>query len=415
MERIIGRKSKPFDQLSVISKRRRTLPLRKDFSTEELAFATEMSFKASGFLAASKVVKCLRENPESGADVLNSLQKQNKIKKYTNEESLALYLDMRLTKRKYDRMYRGAKSRSMDLYPSYTKIAETKKECYPLKEHINLSETGFSIRLQAILDLTANRLVKSQNATFDQSSLKLHMVTKWGFDGASSQSQYKQVFKNKDADDGSIFMTSLVPIILHLEGEPTDVYWQNMKPSSTTLCRPLRLEFRRETTEYAVQTADEINLEIENLRPTIISDTVGNSLEISHELICSMLDGKLTHALTETKSSQTCSICGATPSKMNCLSQIQQLSNKTEFYKYGMSTLHAWIRFLECVLHISYNLQFEKWSTRNQPAFKKLRKLRKQEIQKELWEKVGLKVDFVKQGSVMNLFSEVVFLKIVIL
>ncbi|CAD0197896.1 unnamed protein product [Chrysodeixis includens] len=31
-------------------------------------------------------------------------------------------------------------------------------------------------------------------------------------------------------------------------------------------------------------------------------------------------------------------------------------------FKYGLSTLHAWIRFMEMILHISYNLGFKKWS-----------------------------------------------------
>lgn len=60
MERVVGRKSKAFSQLSVITKRRKTLPLRRDYSTEELAFSTEMSYKASGFLDASKVIKSLK-------------------------------------------------------------------------------------------------------------------------------------------------------------------------------------------------------------------------------------------------------------------------------------------------------------------------------------------------------------------
>lgn len=84
-----------------------------------------------------------------------------------------------------------------------------------------------------------NRLIQSLKISIDQPSQKLHMITKWGFDGASSQSQYKQKFEDKDADDSSIFMTSLVPIVLHAEDEPTDIYWQNMKPSSTRLCRPV--------------------------------------------------------------------------------------------------------------------------------------------------------------------------------
>ena len=31
-----------------------------------------------------------------------------------------------------------------------------------------------------------------------------------------------------------------------------------------------------------------------------------------------------------------------------------------------MSTWHRWIQMMECVLHISYNLEFQKWSARSE-------------------------------------------------
>lgn len=69
------------------------------------------------------------------------------------------------------------------------------------------------------------------------------MFSKWGFDGASGQSRYKQMFQNRDADDSSVFKTTIVPIVLDCGSQPYISYWKNDKPSSTTLCRPIRLEF----------------------------------------------------------------------------------------------------------------------------------------------------------------------------
>lgn len=40
----------------------------------------------------------------------------------------------------------------------------------------------------------------------------LILVSKWGFDGTSGQSQYKQKFSNTDSTDSNIFLSSLVPI-----------------------------------------------------------------------------------------------------------------------------------------------------------------------------------------------------------
>ena len=32
-------------------------------------------------------------------------------------------------------------------------------------------------------------------------------------------------------------------------------------------------------------------------------------------------------------------------------------------YESGLYTLHAWIKCMECVLHLAYSLEFHKWST----------------------------------------------------
>lgn len=102
------------------------------------------------------------------------------------------------------------------------------------------------------------------------------MISEWGFDGASAQSRYKQKFVESDCDDSSIFLTSLVPIVIHVEKHPEKTYWENIKTSSTTLCRPLRLEFIRESEEHTLQIKREID---EETQPTIIN-TEGYCLEI---------------------------------------------------------------------------------------------------------------------------------------
>lgn len=44
--------------------------------------------------------------------------------------------------------------------------------------------------------------------------------------------------------------------------------------------------------------------------------------------------------------------------------------------EYGLSTLHAWIRCMEMILHISYNPGFEKWTASN-PENKKIKDKKK--------------------------------------
>ncbi|KAL7298884.1 hypothetical protein TKK_0007992 [Trichogramma kaykai] len=72
-----------------------------------------------------------------------------------------------------------------------------------------------------------------------------------------------------------------------------------------------------------------------------------------------MVDGKVCNALTKTSSAQ-CFTCEATNSTLNNLETIiSRLTNKKAL-KYGFPVLHAWIRFMEFVLHVSYRLKLTK-------------------------------------------------------
>lgn len=81
---------------------------------------------------------------------------------------------------------------------------------------------------------------------------------------------------------------------------------------------------------------------------------------------------------------------------MNDLSQMYSRPVRDDVYQYGLSTLHMWIRSMECILHISYNLDFEMWCARGEN--KNLRQLRKSMVQSEFKKQMGLLIDFVKQG-----------------
>lgn len=67
--------------------------------------------------------------------------------------------------------------------------------------------------------------------------------------------------------------------------------------------------------------------------------------------------------------------------------------------KYGLSTLHAWIRSMECVLNIAYRIEVKKWSIRSDDDKEKVKK-RKLEIQEVLKNsRFGLLVDVPKPGG----------------
>lgn len=75
------------------------------------------------------------------------------------------------------------------------------------------------------------------------------LISKWGFDGSSGHSSYMQAFYDSGADDSAVFITCLVPVRI-VSGDI--VIWQNPRPASTKYCRPIKIEFVKESTQVSV-------------------------------------------------------------------------------------------------------------------------------------------------------------------
>lgn len=111
-----------------------------------------------------------------------------------------------------------------------------------------------------------------------------------------------------------------------------------------------------------------------------------------------MIDGKVAQVLTDTPSSSTCTICGATPRQMNDLTKVTARPDNEDSYQYGLSTLHAWIRCMEMILHISYNFSFKTWSATSEEK-KRLKQEKKTLVQKRFRDELGLIIDQPRQVS----------------
>lgn len=95
---------------------------------------------------------------------------------------------------------------------------EAKRKCYPLKSNISVTECSAVVKLQALLDHTANRILLTQmdviKSLASENVRNLNLICKWGCDGTSGQNMYKQKFSDDDGSksDANIFFTSLVPL-----------------------------------------------------------------------------------------------------------------------------------------------------------------------------------------------------------
>lgn len=313
---------------------------------------------------------------------------------YTNEEALVLYIDGGYTRHTYSLLRAGAKNHNADIYPSYHKLLAAKRECYP-NDGINISEISAEVSLQSLVDHTAKRLLKQQKEVLQQCKCtELILSYKWGCDGSSGHSRYKQGFNENDADgtDEHLFAVCLVPLQLK---EGNKLIWQNPRPSSTRFCRPIKIIFEKESNSLATKEIDAIKTQIAAIVPTQICED-GKEINIIHNFYLTMIDGKIFSMLAGS-SPQRCGICGASPTIMNDLKAVEKLQPNESLFEYGLSTLHAWIRFFECILHIAYKLDIKKWQARGD-FDKAVQKETKKKITDRLRKEMGLLVDIPKPG-----------------
>ena len=399
-----GRPKAQYDDLSERGKRHRTQDMRQSFTTTELLAASTSSLRSESECGRAKVINSVSSASPGTVNTLKMVcdkKISNEIRQYSTEQALAIIVDCKLSVDVYKTLRLGAIDQGIDLYPSYHKVLEEKKKSYP--KNIKVSENECSVELQDLLDNTCERFLTgyiSNNLDSVLNSLtELTFVYKYGMDGSTGYSAYKQVTQDDTIDD-SLFIVTLLPIrLIGKQGQKEVIVWSNPRPSSTSLCRPVKLLFKKETPELIKNIHAEMQNLIMKLNETHVS--LGqNNITVKHHLILSMIDGKVSQVLSETRSSLVCNICGAAPSEMNKLNVITMKPVKDEILKFGVSPLHAYICFYECILHIAYRLEFKKW--RVDKSNKLLMENQKKRIQNEIRDAIGLRVDFPCSGGSGN-------------
>ncbi|XP_065675857.1 uncharacterized protein LOC136092067 [Hydra vulgaris] len=330
LHKIGGRPSCSFKVASEKTKRRRLNDIINNFSSDELLHSARLKLRNE-------------YNYEAAKQVAEISEPSSQFKKYTPDEGLALIIDGGMSKSTYQLMRNGAEERDCHIYPSYNNIRLSKAKCYP--ENIFVDDYSAHVPLQELLKHTVKRLC----------------------DGATGQSMYKQISSEEAGDcnlkkEESLFITCLAP--LELSGFCNNkkvLLWRNEKPSSTAYCRPIRFSFQNESKAVVIEEAKYLESEIKKCG--VFNFTFnGKELVVKSIIELTMIDGKIQTILSHvTNSTQCCSVCGVSPKNINNLEMVLKLddSNNLEL-KYGLSSLHAWIRFFEMVLHIGYKLETQK-------------------------------------------------------
>lgn len=401
----MGRPSSGFAEASVRTKRQKTEDLRATTSTEELAFATQMSLRAAGRVDAAKVVQDVTLGSPSRAKKYRESLDSIRETPYTHDKALSLVIDLNLSQADYQKLRNSTREQQCTIFPPYKAIYQAKLRCYPRKSDITVTECSAEVKLQSLLNHTIQRILLLQEAVIDslskESVRNLSLICKWGCDGTSGESTYKQRFTDDDGSksDAHIFFTSLVPLQLisvDEETQNTTIVWKNPRPSSTRFCRPIRIQFLHENTEATVSEMEYIKQQESHLVPfeTVIN---GKDITVSFQLAFTMIDGKVCNAITSNASAQRCYLCQATSKDFNDIDAMLKRKISEDHLQFGLSTLHAWIRFFECCLHVAYKLEIKKWQARS-PNDKEIVKNRKAIIQKGFRIRMGLIVDQPKPG-----------------
>ncbi|XP_071635291.1 uncharacterized protein [Temnothorax longispinosus] len=395
-----GRPSTSFEDSSERSKRRKTENLRTQSSTEELSYAAQMNLRAEGKVDAAKILKHVTSSSPSKAKRYRKNFQYFEEDIFTPDEALSLFVELKFSRNKYQLLRNACLRKRSKLFPSYKEILKSKKNCYP-KAEIILTETSAEIQVQPLLDHTISRILLTQldviKCLTDQQRENLSLICKWGCDGSSGHSKYKQKFIDDERNtDESILFTSIVPLqFIHTDKvtNKTTIIWKNPRPSSPRFCRPIRIQFLHETTEITIQETDYIKKQIDELVPFETYQD-GKKISVTYQLALTMIDG---NALTSNSSTQRCYLCQATSKDFNKIDLILSKPINEKSFEFDLSSLHAWIRCFECCLHLSYKLEIKKWQAR-QDHEKKSVQTRKENIQKGFKKELGLIVDKPKPG-----------------
>ena len=167
------------------------------------------------------------KTPSSAQQLDNSfnlLKSNNNIKKLTNEEALALMLSTDLSQRSYKNIRKISKSKNADIFPPYDEVLIVKKSCCP--KNIWIEEAKAEVDLEELLHHTFNSIIKLDfvvekikhlmvfNSSTISNNLNGVLLVKWGFDGATGQSEYKQRWSenNLTVPEKNLLATTLVPL-----------------------------------------------------------------------------------------------------------------------------------------------------------------------------------------------------------
>ena len=280
-----GRPALPFREKGRRAKQQATAALRRSATTPELVFSAAAAVHQEGRRRAARLLEEAGSPRRGSLLVSRAAETPEPHGSYTAAEALALMVDLDLTKAQYTSLRLSAEKRGCKLYPAYNRVVKAKTECLPPASAFEVLPDQAQVELQPLLDHTATRLLRLQKPVLDslpqREPIQLALHCKWGIDGSTGHSQYKQAGVHQD---DQMLVTTFVP--LQLETEEGAVIWRNHTPSSTRFCRPIRLQLAKETKAVGQEELLRVGAEVSALQPLSTPTAV-----VRYELAMTMVSG----------------------------------------------------------------------------------------------------------------------------
>lgn len=307
-----GRSNVAFDQKSQRSKRRdaATISNQNENNPQRILMACRHAARLSGEKDLFTVLKQIQDTPESARKIIKLLEnsQSSSIVKLTPEKALSFLLNRSLSKEDYISMRLLVKGQGADIFPPYNSVREAKILCRPPAAAISIIEDKAKVSLKALLDHTGKRIFDMQKEVLLQyiqqvldpaeKELETIFICSYGFDGSTGHSPYKQRYQdakpNASNTDESLFATSLIP--LRWSTKDNVILWNNRASQSTRFCRPISLQYVKESADIIATQKASIEAEIDELQALEV-DLNNVNVRIHFSLFLTLIDGKVLNIL----------------------------------------------------------------------------------------------------------------------
>jgi hypothetical protein len=324
-----------------------------------------------------------------------------KVKKTDIDDTLHFFIDNNLGQRQYRNLTKFCTANNNNIFPSYEKLLDRKKKCYP--EGIVVNEMDAFVPLQKLLVHTIDEILKFCEKEIDgriiDDSVQIGVTfeVSLGMDGSSGHSIYNQHIAHASSKrDANLFIVSMMPLGI-TRYDFGDV-WKSPSPGSVRFNRPVSMKFQPESDELTKVTYNNLIHEINNLTIHEYTLPSGKILIIGYKCVVSMVDGKVLKVLTGTSSCQACFICKCKPKDFNNINNLENgmFDPQRDALIFGASPLHAWICCYNCFYNVATKKPVQKYySSTNALVIEK-----KSEIDSLLLEKLNIVPSAFSTGNV---------------